>query len=398
MVDIQKLVDELADRLQRSVAVDGPRGHLIASSKHFGDEDTPRVNVVLSRNLDRRIAQYLFSFGIQDANDKVVIPAEPKLGLKSRCCYPLRYQQRLLGFIWLIEDVGHEHVIRPYVEQIAEALGQEHDSSTVSTRQLEELGERLLRSSQHTVERAVEALRECDFPPAGSHVRLLAVAQTLHHDRGVSFPLLRSSTAAREWQRGGRELVEVKLASAVVLICAARQNEADGVHEFGQQLAAELTPADIRVGISERDEINGAPRLLKQAVHAAFASHLFQELDPVNAWSDIFPHRLIIEAALAIPQNATPPQSMAALFDPENAALLETVETYLDHGGDRAATAEALFIHRSTLYYRLSQVQKLTQLDPADGRNRLALHLAVKLNRVASSGISTLLQSVEDSG
>lgn len=112
VVEIQQLVDELAERLRHSVAVDDPHGHLIASSKHFGDEDVPRVNVVLSRDLDPRVAKYLYSFGIRSATEKVVIPGKDDLGLKARCCYPLRHRRQLLGFIWLIGDHGTDEVIR----------------------------------------------------------------------------------------------------------------------------------------------------------------------------------------------------------------------------------------------------------------------------------------------
>lgn len=395
MVGIQKLVDELADRLQRSVAVDGPRGHLIASSQHFGDEDTPRIRVVLSRRLDRRVAQYLFSFGIQDAFDKVVIPSEPSLDLKTRCCYPLRYQQRLLGFIWLIEDIGQEDLIRPYVEQIAEALGQEHDSVSANVLQLGKLGRQLL-SARRPIEQVTSTLREHGFPPDDSQIRLIAVAQPIGQSRGVSFPTLRTSASAREWTRAGRDVIEVNLASAATLVCGSGKGRDDGIAEFASRISSELSPTKVHIGVSDSGGMLDARMLLRQALISAFASQIFEELDSVSLWSDIFLHRLVMEMAVRFPEDAQMPESMNPLFEPDNLTLLKTVEFYLDRGGDRTATSEALFIHRSTLHYRLNQVQKLTGLDPTDGCNRMALHLATKLNRVAGREIAALLQNVED--
>ena len=91
MTDIQQLVDELAERLQRSVAVDDPHGSLIASSKHFGDEDATRVSVVLSRSLDPQVLRYFSSFNIFGGIGKTVIPENPELDLKERLCYPIRW-------------------------------------------------------------------------------------------------------------------------------------------------------------------------------------------------------------------------------------------------------------------------------------------------------------------
>lgn len=138
--------------------------------------------------------------------------------------------------------------------------------------------------------------------------------------------------------------------------------------------------------------------LLRQALLSAYAGHIFAGLPTAVAWAELFPERALLEMAASVPASAEPPGSMSALFEPSNSGLLETVEIYLDHGGDRTVTSEALFIHRSTLYYRLTQVQKLIGVDPTDGRSRLGLHLAIKLRRALDSGIASFLQIEEDLG
>ncbi|MGB3716867.1 MAG: helix-turn-helix domain-containing protein [Candidatus Promineifilaceae bacterium] len=56
-----------------------------------------------------------------------------------------------------------------------------------------------------------------------------------------------------------------------------------------------------------------------------------------------------------------------------------TIRAYFDHHGNVSQTADALFIHRNTLLYRLERIQEMTgqNLDQADAR--LALQLALKL-------------------
>ncbi|GAA4686400.1 PucR C-terminal helix-turn-helix domain-containing protein [Promicromonospora umidemergens] len=75
---------------------------------------------------------------------------------------------------------------------------------------------------------------------------------------------------------------------------------------------------------------------------------------------------------------------LEALLDlPEAAPLLRTLETYLELAGSAQATAEALHLHRTSLYYRLQRVELLAGTDLKNGTERLALHLALKVARAA---------------
>ncbi|MCP9213239.1 hypothetical protein [Streptomyces cucumeris] len=82
--------------------MDDERGGLIVCSRHYGDEDPLRVDVVLSRRLPATTAAYLNGFGIATSATPRSIPANPSLGFKERRCYPIRDHGRLLGYLWLI--------------------------------------------------------------------------------------------------------------------------------------------------------------------------------------------------------------------------------------------------------------------------------------------------------
>ncbi|TSB21331.1 PucR family transcriptional regulator [Streptomyces benahoarensis] len=393
MPTIQYLLDELAHRLQRSATVDTPRGHLVASSRHYGDEDAPRIGVLLNRDLDERVAEYLYSFKIRSTEEKILIPARPELELKARCCYPLRRGHRLLGFLWLIDGDAPDDVVMPYVRQIAEALGEEAEAADDEARRLNELGQRLLRGGDEA-EQAAHELREHGFASEGASVCLVAVVRP-DQQRSVGLPALSTSAAVQEWRRPGREALEAVQRDVQVLLCGVRAGTDDGVQGMSSRLADELAGSRARIGVSEAGDVEDSRALLRQALLSACASQVFDHLPAAAAWADLYPERLLVETAATLPDGAQPPASMSPLFAPANAALLETVEAYLDHGGDRTATSEALFIHRSTLYYRLSQVQKLIGVDPTDGRSRLGLHLAVKLRRVLHSDVIAFLRNEE---
>ena len=68
--------------------------------------------------------------------------------------------------------------------------------------------------------------------------------------------------------------------------------------------------------------------------------------------------------------------------------LLLTLETFLDADGNVAGTAQRLFTHRHTIYYRLERVRELSGLDvsSSDGREKLSLGLkAMRVMGIASA-------------
>ena len=58
---------------------------------------------------------------------------------------------------------------------------------------------------------------------------------------------------------------------------------------------------------------------------------------------------------------------------------IKTLQCYFDNNCQQTATAQAMFIHRSTLTYRLEKMQELTGIDLADPDTRLYLQISIKL-------------------
>jgi DNA-binding PucR family transcriptional regulator len=83
-----------------------------------------------------------------------------------------------------------------------------------------------------------------------------------------------------------------------------------------------------------------------------------------------------------VPPAFYPPSLQALVERDDRGALLETAEVYLDHAGDVRRAAQALHVHRTTLYYRLQRVEEVTGLDLQNGVDRLSLHLGIKLIRL----------------
>jgi sugar diacid utilization regulator len=71
--------------------------------------------------------------------------------------------------------------------------------------------------------------------------------------------------------------------------------------------------------------------------------------------------------------------------DEDEEMLLATLEAYLEHARDVAATAAALFLHRSSLYKRLHRIERLADVDLHSGNDRLQLHVGLILRRIGDS-------------
>jgi DNA-binding PucR family transcriptional regulator len=112
----------------------------------------------------------------------------------------------------------------------------------------------------------------------------------------------------------------------------------------------------------------------------ARAAALLPALGDITTWKGLGVYAFLIKIS---PHELTPTlysPAVRTLVERGNTdSLLDTAEVYLDCAGDARRAANELHIHRSTLYYRLERIGKLTGMDLRDGSTRLVLHLGIKL-------------------
>jgi len=66
--------------------------------------------------------------------------------------------------------------------------------------------------------------------------------------------------------------------------------------------------------------------------------------------------------------------------------LLDTLEFYLEHGGNIKDTSELLGVHRNTLTQRIERIQSLCTINVDQYNNRLPLLVAIKVHKLRTSG------------
>ncbi|MFD6171591.1 PucR family transcriptional regulator [Streptomyces coeruleorubidus] len=72
--------------------------------------------------------------------------------------------------------------------------------------------------------------------------------------------------------------------------------------------------------------------------------------------------------------SAAPPEGHGRLRD--------TLRCFLDNAGSIPRTADALRLHRTSLYYRPRQIREITGLDLDNGADRLVLHMGLRVEEL----------------
>jgi sugar diacid utilization regulator len=395
---IQEVVDALATRLGRSVAVDDPAIRLIAASRHFGDEDALRVRSVLDREIPADLRHRLLARGIADWTEPAVLTGDPEDGFAPRLCCPIRCNGVLLGFLWLIESVETvEEVDRDVIAAAREAA----EAATVILYRRMLLHERersraesslrlLLSPDREDRDRAAEEIEEDSLLASTAHTVVL-VAEVEGDPGEDGRVALKAAAEYLERTCAPRTVLSfVRRRQIVVLVSGARTLADKTARELAERLRGrffQLAPAArcrFAVGIgADGPGLAGASGSYRQASTAVRAALLLPVFGDVTSWTSLGPFALLLRIDFDQATDDLPfPGVRALLADPEQQTLAESVEEFLDRAGDAARAAAALHIHRTTLYHRLKRVEAVTGLNLDDGLDRLTLHLSLKLSRI----------------
>lgn len=391
---LQALVEDLAADLGRSVAVDDSDMRLIAASRHFGDEDPLRVRSILDRHPGRDAVEYAMSEGIALWSTWGRLAARPELGLQERICAPVRGNGLLLGYMWIIDADGSLDDDRlEGVQAVADACGallyrratmrdQERDTSA-------QLFRGLVGPSPKKRRRSVRAIDDLHLWEGGELLAVVLLAE--HGDEGPSdearaaIGLEIAVDRALRGLHGLPRLASVQGDRAGILIGAeggadeavqrllrpvrARFREAAGA---GARLVAGIGP--VRRGLAEAHESHSDALLAARA--GLRVSGLGDTVDAAQLGH--------LRVLLQLPDEAAAPQLVvpgwAALVERDaDGTLRRTLRAFLDRAGNVQETAEALTVHRTTLYHRIARAEELLGLDLRRGDDRLSLHLALLL-------------------
>jgi sugar diacid utilization regulator len=144
--------------------------------------------------------------------------------------------------------------------------------------------------------------------------------------------------------------------------------------------------------------------LSRAAGEALLAANVAEGSSPEGAllaFEQTGAYRLLLSAMSENPSElqrfyAETVEPLVAYDEQYETELLQTLETFLEADGNVAGTAQRLFTHRHTIYYRLERVRELTGLDVSSSDGREKLSLGLKAMRVL--GISSARGPASEAG
>ncbi|MGY1438217.1 PucR family transcriptional regulator [Streptomyces reniochalinae] len=392
--DYQALIDEVSQLLGTPATLEGRDFSLIAFGAHeSGDEegqgldlalDAVRTRTILQRRSAPAVRAFFENYGITRATGPVRIPPDPAAGVvHGRICLPVRDRGVVYGYIWLLDD-GALDLADPRLTAamtVAERTGAQlaaHFRAEERTGEL--LSAALAERGGGARDEAVAGLAAALGDAAAGPLALVAVLpweQDEHPRSSGQSPLTGAlPRLAAQCVRDGALAALVRLRTPHGLD-AARAAAGRLLRSAGPQGAGDGGPT---AGLSTpRTGLAGLPTAWREARAAARAAAAEPPQDAIAEWDAIGPYRLLTGLA---PTGPVPDPVVHDLLRPVHHELARTAEVFLDCAGQAGRSAAALGIHRQTLYYRLTRVERLTGLDLDEGEDRLLLHMALKAARL----------------
>jgi PucR family transcriptional regulator, purine catabolism regulatory protein len=175
-----------------------------------------------------------------------------------------------------------------------------------------------------------------------------------------------------------------------------RLQNSDRVVELVRSVAAEASmfsfgtkPDGIMVGISNPGV--GAANLQESFVQATRCLEVMNALSRMDgslSIDDAGSYTLLVEVDRER-QEAFSKRVLQKLEDYDSkhrSDLVTTLDVFLDHFGNVQKTAETLFLHQTTVRYRLSRIEELSNYMLSNAEDRLRLQIALRLRRLSREG------------
>lgn len=393
--EVQRRIDLLGERLGRSVVLNDTQVRATHASRHYGDEDEVRIRGVLHRDAGSRAIAYVLGLGVNTWTRSGRIPPRPELGLLGRLLAPVRWHGEMLGAVLVIDA---DESLTPSEVALVEDFAHEAAGLIVADRHAAD--ERATADEQDVASwlgddaaarsRGRAGLIARGLLPDLDHVRVFVaeVVPTRPIEESRTDMAVRHAFGAVRNRVRGTPLCAVRDGRGTLALLSPGPLDGTSAHEVAERVLVEIaefvgTPRPVRIGVgSEVGDLATAWQSRRQAELAVRAVPVLGP-GPIAHWDALGALQLLMRIPAEELDDAFVPAAITALHDADaSGRLVDTLEHYLRRGGSGAATAAALHVHRTTLYYRLDRIREITGLDLEDGEVRLHLHLGLVARRM----------------
>ncbi|UNS95243.1 helix-turn-helix domain-containing protein [Streptomyces tubbatahanensis] len=394
--ELQRVVEVLAHRLGRAVAVDDLDFRLLAYSAHLGEGDEMRARVILGREAPPEALAWLRRQRLGRATGPVRLPADNGLGILPRVVVPVVYQGVRFGYLWLFDAEGsltdeQLELASAAAADAGAACFRERVLSDLRTAREGELVRDLLSEDEEVRGMASARLVEGGlFAPRGDVAVVVARplptdADGVDEDDRIALQAALDTVSTRLGDRGSLRLVRPDHAVLVVPNVTLRRSPElpDALRTTSlERLGGKAKWRDVHVATgSPARRLDDAATSYTQALEALRVAEVVPSFAPLVAHEDLGIYALLAGQPFGRLGSHGVHPSVRQLLEADR-ALFTTAEVYLDRAGDARATATELGLHRASVYHRVRRIEDVTELDLSDGQHRLILHLGIKVCRL----------------
>jgi len=385
---VQVVVDRFANELGRSVVVNDPEVRMLYASPHFGDEDAVRIRAMLNRDAGAKAIGHVLAHHVGQWTRPGRIPALEEVGLHARVAVPIRWRGEVLGMLMIMDADGSATAadldrVAEVAAEIAPLMG--GHTRSVDASQSEATIAAALGPDEVVRAGALEELaRTLDLDGTTSaRVVVLSPGRDAAGSREPSEIALRHALVAARSRSRGEALHAVADGLGYLLHTGSAARSSSGLAGEASTMIRDVQDvAGPRVTVTAGigDAVTGLHDAWVSARQARIAADIGRRLgtEQVVAWEDAGVLGLLARVPRDELDVTAVPSALRRLADADTSGrLLQTLRAFLDHAGSGPAASEALFIHRTTLYYRLDRIREAAGVDLDDGTVRLQLHLGL---------------------
>jgi hypothetical protein len=388
-VDLHEVVQLTAESLDRALVIFDVDLRVLTFSEHDETVDRGRLAVILGRKATPQAAEMIAASKVRSSEAPVLLVAHDDV--PARVVMPLRYKNLLYGFLTFsepgaasINDLSKEFAraldfaaarIAPLV-----AVRSIADEDEVDLRQ--SVMTDLLSASPKARARGAESIAALRLLPSSSDYRVLVLQGRSRSKADPALIALEIEEATRAIIRATPfQSFGVTAVDTGIVVLAGTVNH--------KKVSAALT------GMTTGDTVGGLGGA-KSSLAELASSHREATIsleslrrdrarsEHLADWEHLGLDRLLLQLPLDQITMADLPTGVTRILEAQSGIdLAQTLNAYLDFGGDAQATAKHLHIHRSTFYYRLDKIREVTDLNLADGEIRRDLHTGLRIAHLA---------------
>ncbi len=384
-VGLQSVADLLAQLLDCSVTIEDVELRVLAAAR--GPITDPAREESLSRGqTPPAVKAHLRARGFLEALARepraTRVGPFPELGIRvARIVAPIVAAREVLGYVWAL--VGHRPITR------LDYLGVEHAAMVAALIITRDQARR--EAYAHQRRDLMDILLSEEAVARGHWNRLLEQMERVGLDPNQAYAVivarsdLMGDDLASELETQWGTLVDQRPGSGLVgrregrVVAIADEAFVAEVHSWCSRVFSSHRSG--LVGVGDFTSVGGLYRSYGQALEATeiyrrlgikYGIVTFRSLGVLH-WLYNMPADLREENAYVV---------RLRTLARSHPALVQTLEAYLDAGANAVKAAQQLYLHRSTLLYRLRRLEEMLDVSLADPLVRLNLHVALKALRV----------------